>query len=67
MLVYMDWLMIPFAIFYLMLAAIAVVVWVQLRWEKLEAPALKAPSRGPARRRENGAQFRYEAKPSPTE
>ena len=41
----MDWLMIPFAIFYLMLAALAVVVWVQLRWEKLEAQALKAPAR----------------------
>ena len=61
----MDWLMIPFAIFYLMLAALAVVVWVQLRWEKLEAPALKL--RGPTLSRENGTRSRHRATLSPAE
>ena len=44
MFAYMDLLMIPFAIFYLMLAALAVVVWVQLRGG-MEASALKPPRR----------------------
>jgi hypothetical protein len=42
----MDWLMIPFAVFYLMLAALAVVVWLQLRGDRIKAPALKPPRRG---------------------
>ena len=67
MLAYMDWLMIPFAIFYLMLAALAVVVWVQLRRENMEVRALKSPSRRMARDRENGARSRHRARRSPAE
>lgn len=63
----MDRPMIPFAIFYLMLAALAAVIWVQLRWENSGAPALKALSRGPGRSRENGARSRHRAKRPPAE
>jgi hypothetical protein len=49
MLAYMDWLMIPFAVFYLMLAAFAVVVWVQLRREDMAASAIKPPPRRSSR------------------
>lgn len=63
----MDWLMIPFAIFYLMLAALAVVVWVQLRRENMEAPALKSPSRRMARKPGNAARSRDGARRSSTE
>jgi hypothetical protein len=46
-LAHMGWLMIPFAIFYLMLAALAVVVWMQLRWGTFSLPAAKpSPRRG---------------------
>ena len=46
-LAHMGWLMIPFAIFYLMLAALAVVVWMQLRWGTFSLPTVKpSPRRG---------------------
>lgn len=44
--------MTAFAIFYLMLAALAVVVWVQLRWDNSRMPALKPSSRRRGRRAE---------------
>lgn len=50
MLAHMDWLMIPFAIFYLMLAAIAVVVWMQLRWGTFGMRAVKPSQRRGGRR-----------------
>jgi hypothetical protein len=40
----MDWLMLPFAVFYLMLAALAVVVWV-LRQDDFDLRAMKQPLR----------------------
>jgi ABC-type uncharacterized transport system YnjBCD permease subunit len=40
----MDWLMLPFAVFYLMLAALAVVVWV-LRRDDFDLRAIKQPLR----------------------
>ncbi len=45
-LAHMGWLMIPFAIFYLMLAALAVVVWMQLRWGTFSLPAASLPRAG---------------------
>lgn len=45
----MDWLMLAFAVFYLMLAALAVAVWLQLRWENF-GPVLRQSSRRPGRK-----------------
>lgn len=45
MLTQMDWLMIPFAVFYMMLAALAVVVWVQVRRGGVRMPATKETPR----------------------
>ena len=42
--------MLPFAVFYLMLAVLAVVVWVQLRLGDLDFRAVKQPPRRPAQR-----------------
>lgn len=50
MLAQMDWLMLPFAIFYLMLAALAVAVWMQLRWGNFGIPAIKPSPRRNGRR-----------------
>ena len=44
MLTQMDWLMVSFAVFYLMLAALAVVVWV-LRRDDFDLRAIKQPLR----------------------
>jgi hypothetical protein len=52
----MEWRMTAFAIFYLMLAALAVVVWVQLHWDNLRMPALKSSPRRRGRRPEANAQ-----------
>jgi len=40
----MDWLMLPFAVFYLMLAVLAVAVWV-LRRDDFDLRAMKQPLR----------------------
>lgn len=45
MLARMDGLMLPFTVFYLMLAALAVAVWVQLRRDDFDVRAMKQPSR----------------------
>jgi hypothetical protein len=39
--------MLPFAVFYLMLAALAVVVWVQLRRDDFDGRSVKQLSRHP--------------------
>ena len=57
MLAEMDWLMLPFAVFYLMLAALAVVVWV-LRRDDSDLRAIKQPLR---RAGERGAAARMNA------
>jgi uncharacterized iron-regulated membrane protein len=44
MLAQMDWLMLPFAVFYLMLGALAVVLWV-LRRDDFDLRAIKQPLR----------------------
>src|SRR5437763_16661035 len=44
MLAQMDWLMLPFAVFYLMLAVLAVAVWV-LRRDDVDLRAMKQPQR----------------------
>jgi hypothetical protein len=44
MLAQMDWLMLPFAVFYLMLGALAVVLWV-LRRDDFDLRAMKQPLR----------------------
>ena len=40
----MDWLMLPFAVFYLMIAVLAVAVWV-LRRDDFDLRAMKQPLR----------------------
>ena len=45
MLAQMDWPMLPFTVFYLMLAALAVVVWVQLRRDDFDVRVMRQPSR----------------------
>lgn len=45
MLAQMDWLMLPFTVFYLMLAALAVVVWLQLGRDDLDARSAKQSPR----------------------
>jgi len=50
MLAQMDGLMVPFAIFYLMIAALAVAVWMQLGWGNFGLRAIKPSSRRDGRR-----------------
>ena len=45
MLAQMDWPMLPFTVFYLMLAALAVAVWVQLHRDDFDVRVMRQPSR----------------------
>jgi hypothetical protein len=65
----LDWLMVPFAIFYLMLAALAVAVWVQLRGAGIKVPARRQPpqagSRAPIDRRASSQHAQFDRAPRP--